>query len=146
MVTPDPRLIGFLSRALSHEMSAVQQYLMQSRLAAIWELADVSEHLRQDVAEELMHAERLMERMLSYGAAANATQLASVRLGKTLEEMLHINNILEWQAVRLYQEAVSYCERVGDYENRELFASILGDEISHLKEIENQQRTLLTRE
>ena len=32
----DPRLSGYLTRALSHELAAVQQYLMQARLVGLW--------------------------------------------------------------------------------------------------------------
>ena len=35
-MTCDPRLSGYLSRALSHEMAAVQQYLLQAKLTGMW--------------------------------------------------------------------------------------------------------------
>lgn len=138
----NPRLAGFFNRALGHEMAAVQQYLMQSRLAALWGMDDLSQHFRRDVDEELMHADRLMERMLYYGVPANATQLAPVRLGRTVEEILEINRGIELEAVRLYEEAAGYCERVRDYENRDLFIAILQDEIGHLEDIDRMKKGL----
>ena len=63
----DPRLSGYLSRALSHEMAAVQQYLLQAKLVGMWGMATQSAKFRTDVSEELTHAERLMERMLILG-------------------------------------------------------------------------------
>lgn len=140
---PNPRLIGFLNRALNHEMAAVQQYLMQSRLAALWGMADLSEQFRRDVDEELAHAERLMERMLIYGATANATQLIPVRLGRTLPEIFDINRAIELEAVRLYEEAAGYCERARDFENHDLFAGILEEEIAHLRHIDKLQQSLM---
>lgn len=141
----DPRIIGFLNRALSHEMSAVQQYLMQAKLASFWGMAELSAHFRRDVDEELCHAEKLMERMLAYGAGANATQLMPVRLGHRLEDILQIDRVLEIEAVRLYEEAVQYCERTRNQHDRELFASILADEIAHLKELDELEQTQVKR-
>jgi hypothetical protein len=44
----DPRTLGWLSRALTHEMSAVQQYLAQSVLARLWGDESIGDkHLRQ---------------------------------------------------------------------------------------------------
>ncbi|QKT04215.1 bacterioferritin [Ectothiorhodospiraceae bacterium 2226] len=138
----DPRIIGFLTRALSHEFGALQQYLMQAKLTAAWGLGDVSAALRQDVQEETGHAERLMERMLVYGITPNATQLAPVRLGRSLAQLLELNRQLELDAVRLYDEAAAYCARVRAHDDERLFSEILRDELGHVREIEAQMAKL----
>ena len=132
----DPRLSGYLARALSHELAAVQQYLMQSKLVELWGLADLSARMRSDVNEELVHAERLMTRMLLLGIPSNATQLPPVRTGRSVEEMLLIDRALEIEAIHLYEEAVHYCARIRDSETQALCADILKDELGHLAELE----------
>ena len=132
----DPRLSGYLTRALSHELAAVQQYLMQAKLAGLWGMADMSARLREDVNEELVHAERLMERMLMLGIPSNATQLSTVRTGRSVEEMLQIDRELEIEAVRLYEDAAHYCARIRDSETQALFADILQDELGHLGDLD----------
>ena len=134
----DPRLSGYLSRALSHEMAAVQQYLLQAKLAGMWGLSAQSAHFRNDVNEELVHAERLMERMLVLGIPCNATQLPAVRPGRTLEEMLQIDRLLEIEAIRLYEEAALYCGRRQDGETQALMRALLEDELGHLKDLDQQ--------
>ena len=134
----DPRLSGYLSRALSHEMAAVQQYLLQAKLAGMWGMAAQSAKFRTDVSEELTHAERLMERMLILGIPCNATQLPPIRPGRTLEEMLHIDRGLEIEAIRLYEEAAHYCGRRQDVETQALMQAILEDELGHLRELDQQ--------
>lgn len=133
---PDPRLSGYLTRALSHELAAVQQYLMQSRLVGLWGMAEMSARMRSDVNEELVHAERLMTRMLVLGIPSNATQLPPVRTGRNLEEMLQIDRVLEIEAIRLYEETAHYCSRIRDSETQALCADILQDELGHLGELE----------
>ena len=134
----DPRLGSYLSRALSHEMDAVQQYLLQAKLTSMWGLSAQSAHFRQDVSGELAHAERLMERMLILGIPCNATQLPAARPGRTLEEMLHIDRLLEIEAIRLYEEAALYCGRRQDGETQALMRAIMEDELSHLQDLDQQ--------
>ena len=140
----DPRLSGYLSRALSHEMAAVQQYLLQAKLAGMWGLATQSAKFRNDVSEELAHAERLMERMLILGIPCNATQLPPIRPGRTLAEMLHIDRLLEIEAIRLYEEAALYCGRRQDGETQALMQAILADELDHLKKLDQQLSQLVS--
>ena len=134
----DPRLASYLSRALSHEMAAVQQYLLQAKLTSMWGLSAQSAQFRQDVSGELAHAERLMERMLILGIPCNATQLPAARPGRTLEEMLHIDRLLEIEAIRLYEEAALYCGRRQDSETQALMRAIMEDELSHLQDLDQQ--------
>ena len=63
----DPRTLGWLARALTHEMGAVQQYLAQSVLARLWGDEALAAKLRREAEEELGHAERLMERLILLG-------------------------------------------------------------------------------
>ena len=142
----DQRLRGYLNRALGHEMAAVQQYMAQSRLCDLWQLADYCSHFHQDVIEELGHVSSLTDALLKLGAAPNATQLPPVRLGRTLEEMLAIDRVLEVEAVRLYEEAAAYCIRVRDAAHHALFQKILNDELEHLHELDRMEADLRSKE
>ncbi|MHB8389382.1 MAG: ferritin-like domain-containing protein [Acidobacteriaceae bacterium] len=132
----DPRLTGYLARALSHEMTAVQQYLAQASLAAMWRLGEHSRRFRGDAEEELGHAQQLIERMLVLGISSNGTQLPPTRPGRTLKEMLLIDRELEIEAIRLYEEAAHYCARMRDGETKALFSGLLQDELGHLRDLD----------
>ncbi len=138
----DPRLIGYLTRALDHELAAVQQYMAQSKLCDLWDMAEYCAHFRQDVQEELGHVEALMEALLRLGVAPHGAHLAPVRLGRSLGEMIAIDRLLEIEAVRLYEEAAAYCARVRDAEHHALFQRILRDEVQHLDELGKMEAAL----
>lgn len=142
----DPRLIGYLSRALDHEMAAVQQYMAQSRLCDMWNLAEHCAHFRQDVTEELEHVQSLMDALLKLGVAPHATRLPAVRLGRSLAEMIAIDRELEIEAIRLYEEAAGYCARVRDFARQALFERILRDELQHLEELSKMEASLQAQE
>ena len=132
----DPRRTGYLMRALSHELAAVQQYLAQASLTAMWQLDEHSGRFRSDAEEELGHAQQLIERMLVLGIPSNGTQLPPIRPGRSLEEMLLIDRELEIEAIRLYEEAAHYCARMRDGETQALFAGLLQDELGHLRSLD----------
>lgn len=142
----DPRLLGYLNRALGHEMAAVQQYMAQSRLCDLWNLVDHCAHFREDVTEELGHVQSLMDALLRLGSAPNAIQLPPVRLGRNLAEMIAIDRVLEVEAIRLYEEASAYCTRVRDFPHHSLFAGILRDELMHLDELGKMEADLPQKE
>ncbi|MEW5965414.1 MAG: ferritin-like domain-containing protein [Pseudomonadota bacterium] len=132
----DPRTLGWLARALTHEMSAVQQYLAQSVLARLWGDEALASKLRHEAEEELGHAERLMERLIVMGVAPSAGNLPPARLGRSADELLAADRVLEVDAVRLYQEALAHARRMRDPDSAALLESILGEEIAHVREID----------
>jgi len=136
----DPRTLGWLSRALTHEMSAVQQYLAQSVLARLWGDEALSSKLRSEAVEELGHAERLMERLIAVGVAPSAGNLPPSRLGRSVDDMLAADRELEVEAVRLYQEAVAHARRMRDGDSATLLAEILAEELQHVQEIDSLRK------
>jgi bacterioferritin len=142
----DPRLLGYLNRALGHEMAAVQQYMAQSRLCDQWNMSEYCAHFRQDVTEEIGHVQTLIDALVKLGTAPNATQLPPVRLGRSLSEIIAIDRVLEVEAIRLYEEAAAYCARVRDFAHHNLFAGILSDELTHLEELAKMEAGLPEKE
>lgn len=140
-MTADLRIIGYLNRALTHELVAVQQYLAQAKLTALWGMVEASEHFRADVSAELRHAEWLMEELLVRGTAPAAAALAPTRLAADLQGLLHYDRVVEIDAIRLYEEAAHYCARVRDERCRALFTKILDDELEHIHELDEWLRT-----
>lgn len=134
----DPRTLGWLARALTHEMRAVQQYLAQGVLARLWGEADLADHLRREAIEELGHAERLMERLILLGVAPSAGNLPPARLGRRVEDLLASDRTLELDAVRLYQEALAHARRMRDADSAALLEDILGEELAHVRELDGR--------
>ena len=135
-MSADPRTLGWLARALTHEMSAVQQYLAQSVLARLWGNPELAAHLRHEAIEELEHAERLMERLIVLGVAPSAGNLPPARLGRSVEDLLASDRQLEVDAVRLYDQAVVHARRMRDGDSAALLEDILREELAHVQELD----------
>jgi len=132
-VNVDQRILGYLGRALSLELSAVQLYSTQAKLVEAWGLAEVAGKLSAEAGEELAHAERIISRMLALGVAPNASQLRPVQLGRNLQELLQANHAFESDAVRLYEDATRHSARIGDHDSRLFFQALHAEEKEHAR-------------
>ncbi|MCG6897676.1 MAG: bacterioferritin [Thiocapsa sp.] len=132
-----PRTLGYLGRALSLELSAVQQYMTQASLAEAWGLREAATRLREETVEEMKHAERIIQRMLVLGVAPNASQLRPAGVARNLADLLRQDAVFESEIVALYQEAATFCRRVGDQANGDFFQALLEEEAEHAREIED---------
>jgi bacterioferritin len=127
----DQRVLGYLGRALSLELSAVQLYSTQARLVESWGLAEVAKKLSSEASEEMRHVDRIISRMLALGVAPNASQLRPVKLGPDLQSLLEGNRAFENELVGLYQAASLHCARNGDHDSRLFFEALLNEEKQH---------------
>ncbi|NNG14156.1 MAG: bacterioferritin [Gammaproteobacteria bacterium] len=148
----DQQVLGFLGRALSLEMTAVQQYATQAKLVSAWGLAEDASKLQQESLEEMGHVERIISRMLALGAAPNASMLRPVKLGANLRDLLLADAELEKDLVELYSQAAHHCARNGDHDNRKFFEELLHEEQAHdvalstwIKEIETPETSQSSR-
>jgi bacterioferritin len=131
----DERVLGYLGRALSLELSAVQLYTTQARLVETWGLPEAANRFRAEAQEEMGHAERIIGRMLALGVAPAASQLRPATLGANLSELLRRDQAFETELVGLYAAAVRHCSRAGLAEDRLFFEGLLSDEQAHEREV-----------
>ncbi len=137
-----PRIIGYLQRAVNHEFSAAQQFTLQAVLAESWRLPELAAELRDGAREELQHAEVFIGQMLRLGVTPRAGQPRAPQSGRSHVELLRYGLATEAEAVRLYEEATRFCERIGDAANHAAFARILDDERQHQQHLERRLRAL----
>lgn len=132
-----PRVLGWLGRALSLELSAVQQYMTQASLVELWGDLDAAARFRQDTVEEMRHAEAIVQRMLALGVAPASSQLRPVAHAGDLVGLLRHDLRLEADLIALYADAVRFCVLIGDSDNRTLFSGLLDDEQQHVRDLES---------
>lgn len=130
-----PRVLGYLGRALSLELTAVQQYMTQASLAETWGQAEAAERFRRETVEEMRHAEQLVQRMLAVGVAPASSQLRPVAQAADLAGLVRRNLDLEDDLVNLYAEASRFCLLVGDSEHQALFSQLLQEEQQHAEDL-----------
>ena len=138
----DQRILGYLGRSLSLELSAVQLYSTQARLVATWGLDEPARRLREEAQEEMGHVERIIARMLALGVAPNASQLRPALLGPDLRSLLQADYAFEIELVQLYLDAATHGARIGSYDDRVFFQALLEEEQAHARELTEWMQAL----
>jgi len=146
MVNVHPRVSGYLGRALSLELSAVQQYMTQACLADQWGDLEAAGRFRRETVEELQHAERIVKRMLQLGLAPGASQLKPISHAPDLEGLLRLDAVLEVELIEYYAEALRFCEAIADADNHAFFAALWQEESHHGQELQEWLATFATSE
>src|SRR5688500_8213219 len=134
----DPKVIEHLNRALYNELTAINQYFLHAKMLKNWGLKELAEHEHKESIDEMKHADKLAERILFLDGLPNFQALGKLRIGEGPRELLECDLTLELEAVPDLKAAIAYCEGVGDYVSRELFADILESEEEHIDWIETQ--------
>ncbi|MFN3219430.1 MAG: bacterioferritin [Acidimicrobiales bacterium] len=134
-----PEIIEFLNEALTAELTAINQYFAHAKLCENWGWMVLAKKYREESIEEMMDAEKLMERILMLDGMPNLQRLGSVRVGETVEEQLQVDGELEIAAIERYRRGVVLALELGDPGTRDLLESLVIGEENHLDWIETQK-------
>ncbi|MGC9456115.1 MAG: ferritin-like domain-containing protein [Halothiobacillaceae bacterium] len=132
----NPRVLGFLGRALSLEFSAGQYYLAQAALARSRNEEEYAEGFGRLAGEEFMHAERLIQRMVEHGALPSGSVLRPSEPAMDVVDALVGCQQRELELINLYSEALGYMARMGAGEDHALFRGLLEEEQDQLQRVE----------
>lgn len=134
----DSKVIEYLNRGLRSELTAINQYWLHYRMLDNWGLKRMAKYWKKESIEEMVHADRFVDRILYLEGFPNMQTLDALRIGEDVREVLECDLKAEIEARALYQEAAAYCETVKDYPSRDLFIELMTDEEGHIDFLETQ--------
>jgi bacterioferritin len=127
-----------LSEALKAELTAINQYFLHGKMCDNWGYFRLGAHYRKESIEEMVHAEKLMDRILFLDGTPNMTDIGKINIGNNVKAQFESDLALEIHAVKHLNEAIKIATEVGDNASRALFEEILGDEEEHVDYLEGQ--------
>ena len=134
----DAKVIEFLNKALTNELTAINQYWLHYRMLKNWGVSKLADYERHESIDEMKHADRLADRILFLEGLPNFQALHSLKIGESVEEILKSDLSLELEALPLLRDAIQHCESVRDFTSREIFEDILESEEEHIDFVETQ--------
>ena len=135
----DSKVIGYLNRVLTLELTSINQYFLHARMFRNWGLEQLNDKSYKKSIKDMKQADELIERILFLEGLPNLQHLEKVRIGEHAREMLDCDMALQMDQLVLLREAIECCEKAQDFVSREVLEEILEYEENHVDWIEAQQ-------
>ena len=134
----DAKGLAYLNAQLKLELTAINQYFLHYRMLKNWGYERMAKHEHDESIDEMKHADRLMDRILTLDGLPNLQDLGKLLVGEDAVETLRCDLQIESASQVHLKEAIAHCESVRDYVTRQLLDDILDDTESHIDYLETQ--------
>ncbi len=134
----DAKIIEALNRALTLELTAINQYFVQAKMLKNWGYMTLAKKMHEESIGEMKHADKIIERILFLEGVPNIARYDVIRVGTTVTDQLSNDLKLETTGVKNYNEAIELCLKLKDAGTRELLAGILVSSEEHVDWLETQ--------
>jgi bacterioferritin len=134
----DPQVIEMLNRALTIELTAINQYFIQAKMCQNWGFKKLGAKHYSESIGEMKHAEMLIDRILFLEGVPEIARYDVIRAGNDVKDQFQVDLELETNGVKTYNEAVALFAQKNDTGSRDLAERILVDSEEHVDWLETQ--------
>jgi len=131
-------ILETLNELLADELTAINQYMVQSEMCADWGYQKLHEAIEKRAIDEMKHAEKLIGRILFLEGKPIVSNLNKINIGGTVDTQHKNDQAAEEMAIKAYNDGIKLAVEVGDNGTRDLLEEILEDEEEHIDWIESQ--------
>ena len=140
----NPQVIDALNRALTVEMTAINQYFCQAKMCKNWGFLKLAAKHYEESIGEMKHAEKIIDRVLFLEGTPEIARYDPIRVGTNVKEQFENDLQLEMGGVKAYNELVDLCIKLKDNNTHKLALEILEDSEEHVDWLETQLHLLGT--
>ena len=138
------QILDALNRALTIELTAINQYFCQSKMCKNWGFLRLAKKHYDESIGEMKHADKLIDRILFLDGVPEIARYDVIRVGTNVKEQLENDLALEMGGVRTYNAAIALCAKLSDHGTREVLEPILTESEEHVDWLETQLHLIET--
>ena len=140
----NPQVIDALNKALTIELTAINQYFVQAKMCKNWGFEKLAKKHYEESIGEMKHAEKLIDRIIFLEGVPEIARYDVIRVGVDVKEQLENDLALETRGVNTYNEAITLAMQAKDNGSRDLMNEILVDSEEHVDWLESQLHLIQT--
>ena len=134
----DAEIIALLNEQLTSELTAINQYFLHAKMQENWGYKVLADYTRKESIEEMVHAERLTDRILFLDGLPNYQRLGTLQIGQTVKEQFQADLSIEKAVVERLAPGIQMCRAKGDTTSANLLEEIYANEEEHIDYLETQ--------
>ena len=131
-------VVKLLNGLLTTELRAINQYFLDSKLAAHWGYERLAKEFRDASFKEMNDAEELMDRILLLDGLPNLQRVDPFSAGENVHEQLQLAAEVESKAIEQLRAGITQSDASGDQGTAEMLREMLVEEERQLEWIETQ--------
>jgi bacterioferritin len=143
-MTGNPQIVEALNRALTIELTAINQYFCQSKMCKNWGFMKLAGKHWEESIGEMKHADKIIERVLFLDGVPEIARYDVIRVGTNVHEQFENDLKLETSGVAAYNELVNLAIQLKDNGTHALALEILTDSEEHVDWLETQLNLIKT--
>jgi bacterioferritin len=120
----NPAILDALNEALRYELTAINQHFLHGLMCDDWGYERLAEAYKKMSITEMIHAQKLMERIL-YLDGGPTMQYLNLQIGQNVKQQLTNDHERQLTVITLYNKVLALAVEVKDNGSRELFESLL---------------------
>jgi bacterioferritin len=143
-VRGDTQILDLLNDQLTSELTAINQYFLHAKMQEHWGYQELAAYTRKESIEEMVHAERLTDRILFLSGLPNYQRLGTLKIGQTVREQFQADLEIEQSVLERLAPGIQMCRAKGDATTANLLEDIYANEEEHIDYLETQLALLDT--
>ena len=134
----NPKVIDALNDGLTIELTAINQYFVQSKMCANWGLHRLAAKHYEESLGEMKHAAALIDRIIFLEGVPEIARYDVIRVGDNVKEQFDNDLVLETNGVHAYNKAITLAIAENDGGSRDVMEKLLVDSEEHVDWLESQ--------
>lgn len=122
------QVIQQLNQVLYHELTAINQYFLHSRMFNDWGIENLGKAEYKESIRQMKHADKIIERILFLNGLPNLQHLGKLYIGQHTAEILQCDVRKVTENIDSLKTAIQLAEQEMDYVTRDLLKDILEKE------------------
>jgi bacterioferritin len=131
-------VIAELNRALTNELTAINQYFLHARMYESWGFEKLGKKTYEESIGEMKHADALVKRILLLEGLPNMSDMHKLQVGESVPEGLEGDLAVERRGRECLVKGIETCETKKDFVSRDMLRAILEDTEEHIDFLETQ--------